>query len=212
MNSESQSTACAFSSQRAFCPSLLCRTAPSTQRLNLKVADTESRCECRKQSVLSTWDRWRHQQSRTGGASVLRVPGPGCQLGHCREILPYSAFWETGCIQSASIQKVFEAFDGCLSPFLEMLPPCGTQGLQRVLEGSYGSAPRWRSSSNIYSYTSIIRVESFLWAQGKLQWTLWTVCYFRICGISLHSAENKLMWVSCLKGRKTFFFLNKKKK
>lgn len=114
-----------------------------------------------------------------------------------------------GCIQSASIQKVFEAFDGCLSPFLEMLPPCGTQGLQRVLEGSYGSAPRWRSSSNIYSYTSIIRVESFLWAQGKLQWTLWTVCYFRICGISLHSTENKLMWVSCLKGRKTFFLLKK---
>ena len=70
---------------------------------------------------------------------------------------------------------------------------------------------RWRSSSRIYSYTSLIRVESFLWVQSELQWTLWTACCLRICGISLNNTENTTWWVLCLKGKKTVFRKRNKK-
>lgn len=198
--------------RRAFRP-LLCRTAPRAVRLILKV--TAVSVGRGKQTVLCTWDCWRHQQSRTGArASVLGVPGPGCQLGHCWEILPYSAFWETQPTSKDDSRKIFEDFEGCLSPFLEMLPSCGTWELQRKKKGPgrvIWFSSRWRSSSKIYSYTSLIRVESCLWAQSNLRWTLRTACCLRICGISLNNTENTTRWVLCLKGKKCFFRKRNKK-
>lgn len=118
--------------RRAHCPPLLGWIALSANRLIFPRLEAQAFLtvnsqswtpgrECRKREAdCVDLGLLKASTEQNRGALVLRVPGPGCEPGHCWEILPYSAFWEAGCTQWASedvfpccAQKSAEAFAGC---------------------------------------------------------------------------------------------------
>lgn len=101
-----------------------------------------------KDTIVSTWDCWRHQQSRTRMLWFLALgswlciksllgntcfPGIPRNGGLHRCVLVFS--WNTRMFCARKIK--FVDADGDLKSFSEMLPSCGT--LEESFEGSYGS-------------------------------------------------------------------------
>lgn len=129
--------------------------------LNCEFTKLDSGRECRKREAdCVDLGLLKASTEQNRGALVLRVPGPGCEPGHCWEILPYSAFWEAGCTQWVSedvfphtaLRKALKPLQGVTVP--ERPPPCGTWALHREesWERSCGSTGSEQLQRNLFLY------------------------------------------------------------